>query len=165
MSISTISRWLSGNTKVINNKSLQSLVNGEPINGIDATKAMKLYLALQTLGFSKSFLNKRYMIDVINDLKKSGEEEKTFLKLSKITSISQIEKTNYADGDVIAQIKSSINADYDTWRIENVIGVEEEIEAAKQNPLLETVSREDIETYLATSSKVKEGVKPFNKAA
>lgn len=165
MSISTISRWLSGNTKVINNKSLQSLVNGESINGIDAAKAMKLYLALQALGFSKSFLNKRYMIDVINDLKKSGEEEKTFLKLSKITSISQIEKTNYADGDVIAQIKSIINADYDTWRIENVIGVEEEIEAAKKNPLLETVSREDIETYLSTSSKVKEGVKPFNKAA
>lgn len=163
--ISTISRWLSGNTKVINNKSLQSLVNGESINGIDAAKAMKLYLALQALGFSKSSLNKRYMIDVINDLKKSGEEEKTFLKLSKITSISQIEKTNYADGDVIAQIKSIINADYDTWRIENVIGVEEEIEAAKKNPLLETVSREDIETYLSTSSKVKEGVKPFNKAA
>ncbi len=165
MSISTISRWLSGNTKVINNKSLQSLVNGEPINGIDATKAMKLYLALQTLGFSKSFLNKRYMIDAINDLKKSGEEDKVLLKLSKITSISNIEKANYAEGDVIAQIKSIINADYDTWRIENVIGVEEEIEAVKKNPLLETVSREDIETYLATSSKVKEGVKPFNKAA
>ena len=152
-------------TAIINNKSLQRLVKGEQINGIDATEAMKLYLALQTLGFSKSFLNKRYMIDAINDLKKSGEEEKTFLKLSKITSISQIERANYADGDVIAQIKSIINADYDTWRIENVIGVEEEIEAAKKNPLLETVSREDIETYLATSSKVKEEVKPFNKAA
>lgn len=165
MSISTISRWLSGNTKVINNKSLQRLVKGEQINGIDATEAMKLYLALQTLGFSKSFLNKRYMIDAINDLKKSGEEDKVQLKLSKITSISNIEKANYAEGDVIAQIKSIINADYDTWRIENVISVEEEIEAAKQNPLLETVSREDIETYLATSSKVKEEVKPFNKAA
>lgn len=165
MSISTISRWLSGNTKVINNKSLQRLVKGEQINGIDATEAMKLYLALQTLGFSKSFLNKRYMIDAINDLKKSGEEDKVLLKLSKITSISNIEKANYAEGDVIAQIKSIINADYDTWRIENVISVEEEIEAAKQNPLLETVSREDIETYLATSSKVKEEVKPFNKAA
>ena len=105
------------------------------------------------------------MIDAINDLKKSGEEEKTFLKLSKITSISQIEKANYAEGDVIAQIKSIINADYDTWRIENVIGVEEEIEAAKQNPLLETVSHDDIETYLATSSKLKEEVKPLNKAA
>ena len=165
MSISTISRWLSGNTKVINNKSLQRLVKGEQINGIDATEAMKLYLALQTLGFSKSFLNKRYMIDAINDLKKSGEEDKVLLKLSKITSISNIEKANYAEGDVIAQIKSIINNDYDKWRRENVIGVEEEIEAAKQNPLLETVSREDIETYLATSSKVKEGVKPFNKAA
>lgn len=162
MSISTISRWLSGNTKVINNKSLQRLVKGEQINGIDATEAMKLYLALQTLGFSKSFLNKRYMIDAINDLKKSGEEDKVLLKLSKITSISNIEKANYAEGDVIAQIKSIINADYDTWRIENVISVEEEIEAAKQNPLLETVSREDIETYLATSSKVKEEVKPFS---
>ena len=165
MSISTISRWLSGNTKVINNKSLQRLVKGEQINGIDATEAMKLYLALQTLGFSKSFLNKRYMIDAINDLKKSGEEDKVLLKLSKITSISNIEKANYAEGDVIAQIKSIINNDYDKWRRENVIGVEEEIKAAKQNPLLETVSREDIETYLATSSKVKEGVKPFNKAA
>ena len=165
MSISTISRWLSGNTKVINNKSLQRLVKGEQINGIDATEAMKLYLALQTLGFSKSFLNKRYMIDAINDLKKSGEEDKVLLKLSKITSISNIEKANYAEGDVIAQIKSIINNDYDKWRRENVIGVEEEIEAAKQNPLLETVSREDIETYLATSSKVKEEVKPFNKAA
>lgn len=165
MSISTISRWLSGNTKVINNKSLQRLVKGEQINGIDATEAMKLYLALQTLGFSKSFLNKRYMIDAINDLKKSGEEDKVLLKLSKITSISNIEKANYAEGDVIAQIKSIINNDYDKWRRENVIGVEEEIKAAKQNPLLETVSREDIETYLATSSKVKEEVKPFNKAA
>ena len=75
MSISTISRWLSGNTKVINNKSLQSLVNGESINGIDAVKAMKLYLALQTLGFSKSFLNKRYMIDAINEEERGGRED------------------------------------------------------------------------------------------
>lgn len=66
---------------------------------------------------------------------------------------------------MIAQIKSIINNDYDKWRRENVIGVEEEIKSAKQNPLLETVSREDIETYLATSSKVKEEVNPFNKAA
>lgn len=165
MSISTISRWLSGNTKVINNKSLQRLVKGEQINGIDATEAMKLYLALQTLGFSKSFLNKRYMIDVINDLKKSGEEEKTFLKLSKITSISQIERANYADGDVIAQIKSIINNDYDKWRRENVIGVEEEIKAAKQNPLLESVSNEDIDSYLNCVSKVETNVKLCYKAA
>lgn len=165
MSISTISRWLSGNTKVINNKSLQRLVKGEQINGIDATEAMKLYLALQTLGFSKSFLNKRYMIDAINDLKKSGEEDKVLLKLSKITSISNIEKANYAEGDVIAQIKSIINADYDTWRIENVISVEEEIEAAKQNPLLESVSNEDIDSYLNCVSKVETNVKLCYKAA
>ena len=165
MSISTISRWLSGNTKVINNKSLQRLVKGEQINGIDATEAMKLYLALQTLGFSKSFLNKRYMIDAINDLKKSGEEDKVLLKLSKITSISNIEKANYAEGDVIAQIKSIINNDYDKWRRENVIGVEEEIKAAKQNPLLESVSNEDIDSYLNCVSKVETNVKLCYKAA
>ena len=165
MSISTISRWLSGNTKVINNKSLQRLVKGEQINGIDATEAMKLYLALQTLGFSKSFLNKRYMIDAINDLKKSGEEDKVLLKLSKITSISNIEKANYAEGDVIAQIKSIINNDYDKWRRENVIGVEEEIKAAKQNPLLESVSNEDIDSYLNCVSKVETNVKLCFKAA
>ena len=165
MSISTISRWLSGNTKVINNKSLQRLVKGEQINGIDATEAMKLYLALQTLGFSKSFLNKRYMIDAINDLKKSGEEDKVLLKLSKITSISNIEKANYAEGDVIAQIKSIINNDYDKWRRENVIGVEEEIKSAKQNPLLESVSNEDIDSYLNCVSKVETNVKLCYKAA
>ena len=165
MSISTISRWLSGNTKVINHKSLQRLVKGEQINGIDATEAMKLYLALQTLGFSKSFLNKRYMIDAINDLKKSGEEDKVLLKLSKITSISNIEKANYAEGDVIAQIKSIINNDYDKWRRENVIGVEEEIKAAKQNPLLESVSNEDIDSYLNCVSKVETNVKLCYKAA
>lgn len=165
MSISTISRWLSGNTKVINNKSLQRLVKGERINGIDATEAMKLYLALQTLGFSKSFLNKRYMIDAINDLKKSGEEDKVLLKLSKITSISNIEKANYAEGDVIAQIKSIINNDYDKWRRENVIGVEEEIKSAKQNPLLESVSNEDIDSYLNCVSKVETNVKLCYKAA
>lgn len=165
MSISTISRWLSGNTKVINNKSLQRLVKGEQINGIDATEAMKLYLALQTLGFSKSFLNKRYLIDAINDLKKSGEEDKVLLKLSKITSISNIEKANYAEGDVIAQIKSIINNDYDKWRRENVIGVEEEIKAAKQNPLLESVSNEDIDSYLNCVSKVETNVKLCYKAA
>lgn len=165
MSISTISRWLSGNTKVINNKSLQRLVKGEQINGIDATEAMKLYLALQTLGFSKSFLNKRYMIDAINDLKKSGEEDKVLLKLSKITSISNIEKANYAEGDVIAQIKSIINNDYDKWRRENVIGVEVEIKSAKQNPLLESVSNEDIDSYLNCVSKVETNVKLCYKAA
>lgn len=165
MSISTISRWLSGNTKVINNKSLKRLVKGEQINGIDATEAMKLYLALQTLGFSKSFLNKRYMIDAINDLKKSGEEDKVLLKLSKITSISNIEKANYAEGDVIAQIKSIINNDYDKWRRENVIGVEEEIKSAKQNPLLESVSNEDIDSYLNCVSKVETNVKLCYKAA
>lgn len=116
MSISTISRWLCGNTKVINNKSLQRLVRGEKIEGVEAIMAMKLYLALLTLGFSKSFLNKRYIIDVINDLNKGGEKDKTLLKLSKIISIRDIEASSYAKGDVIMQIKTIINVDYDKWR-------------------------------------------------
>lgn len=152
MSISTISRWLCGNTKVINNKSLQRLVRGEKVEGIEAIKAMKLYLALLALGFSKSFLNKRYIIDVINDLNRGGEKGKTLLKLSKITSISQIEKANYADGDVIAIIKSIINADYDTWRKEHNIGFTEEAEAIKKNAILDTVTEEDIEAYLSSDS-------------
>ena len=165
MSISTISRWLSGNTKVINNKSLQRLVKGEPISGIEAEKAMKLYLALQTLGFSKSFLNKRYMIDAINDLKKSGEEEKTLLKLSKITSIKAIESVSYANGDVISQIKTIINADYDKWRNEYNINVTAETEAVKSNQLLNTVTKEDIEDYLTTLSECKEEITQSMKAA
>lgn len=152
MSISTISRWLSGNTKVINNKSLQRLVKGEAIDGIDAVKAMKLYLALHTLGFSKSFLNKRYMIDAINDLRKGGEEDKTLLKLSKITSIRDIENVSYANGDVITQIKSIINSDYDQWRSQYNIGVNEEAKAAKSNSLLDTVTQEDIEAYLSETN-------------
>lgn len=152
MSISTISRWLCGNTKVINNKSLQRLVKSETISGIEAEKAMKLYLALQTLGFSKSFLNKRYMIDVINDLNKGGEKDKTLLKLSKITSIAQIEKADYTKGDVIAQIKSIINADYDAWRKEYNIGFTEEAEAIKKNTILNIVTEEDIEAYLTSNS-------------
>lgn len=165
MSISTISRWLSGNTKVINNKSLQRLVKGETISGIEAEKAMKLYLALQMLGFSKSFLNKRYMIDAINDLKKSGEEEKTLLKLSKITSIKAIESVSYANGDVISQIKTIINADYDKWRNEYNINVTAETEAVKSNQLLNTVTKEDIEEYLTTQSECKEEITQPMKAA
>lgn len=152
MSISTISRWLCGNTKVINNKSLQRLVRGEKLAGIETIKQMKLYLALLTLGFSKSFLKKRYMIDVINDLNKGGEKDKTLLKLSKITSIIKIENANYADGDVITQIKSIINADYDTWRKEYNIGFTEEEEAMKKNTILDTVTEEDIEAYLSSNS-------------
>lgn len=154
MSISTISRWLSGNTKVINNKSLQRLVKGETISGIDTIKAIKLYLALYALGFSKSFLNKRYMIDAINDLMRGGEEEKTLLKLSKITSINEIEASSYANGDVIMQIKTIINADYDKWRRKNNIGVNEESEAVKQNTMLDIITKEDIEAYLKESQKV-----------
>lgn len=165
MSISTISRWLCGNTKVINNKSLQRLVRGENVEGIEAIKAMKLYLALLALGFSKSFLNKRYMIDVINDLNRGGEKGKTLLKLSKITSISQIEKANYADGDVIAQIKSIINADYDTWRKEYNIGFAEEAEAIKKNTILNTVTDEDIEAYLSKNPNSEVIGKELAKAA
>lgn len=153
MSISTISRWLCGNTKVINNKSLQRLVRGEKIEGVEAIMAMKLYLALLTLGFSKSFLNKRYIIDVINDLNKGGEKDKTLLKLSKIISIRDIEASSYAKGDVITQIKTIINVDYDKWRSINNIGVNEETEAIKQNTLLNTVTKEDIEAYLKESKK------------
>lgn len=165
MSISTISRWLSGNTKVINNKSLQRLVKGETISGIEAEKAMKLYLALHTLGFSKSFLNKRYMIDAINDMKKSGEEEKTLLKLSKITSIKAIESVSYANGDVISQIKTLINADYDKWRNEYNINVSAETEAIKSNQLLNTVTKEDIEEYLTAQLECKEEIIQPKKAA
>lgn len=165
MSISTISRWLCGNTKVINNKSLQRLVRGEKVEGIEAIKAMKLYLALLTLGFSKSFLNKRYMIDVINDLNKGGEKDKTLLKLSKIVSIAQIEKTNYANGDVIAQIKSIINADYDTWRKEYNIGFAEEAEAIKKNTIPNTVTEEDIEAFLSKNPNSEVIGKELAKAA
>lgn len=165
MSISTISRWLCGNTKVINNKSLQRLVRGEKVEGIESIKAMKLYLALLALGFSKSFLNKRYMIDVINDLNKGGEKDKTLLKLSKIVSIAQIEKANYSDGDVIAQIKSIINADYDTWRKENSIGFTEETEAIKKNTILNTVTEEDIEAFLSKNPNSEVIGKELAKAA
>ena len=165
MSISTISRWLCGNTKVINNKSLQRLVRGEKVDGVEAIKQMKLYLALLTLGFSKSFLNKRYMIDVINDLNKGGEKDKTLLKLSKITSVVQIEKANYAEGEVIAQIKSIINADYDTWRKEHNIGFAEEAEAIKMNTILNTVTEKDIEAYLSTNTNSKVISKKLAQAA
>ncbi len=165
MSISTISRWLCGNTKVINNKSLQRLVRGEKVEGVEAIKQMKLYLALLTLGFSKSFLNKRYMIDVINDLNKGGEKDKTLLKLSKITSVVQIEKANYAEGEVIAQIKSIINADYDTWRKEHNIGFAEEAEAIKMNTILNTVTEKDIEAYLSTNTNSKVISKKLAQAA
>lgn len=165
MSISTISRWLCGNTKVINNKSLQRLVRGEKVAGIETIKQMKLYLVLLTLGFSKSFLKKRYMIDVINDLNKGGEKDKTLLKLSKITSIVKIENANYADGDVIAQIKSIINADYDTWRKEYNIGFAEEAEAITKNTILDTITEEDIEAYLSSNSNSDVINKEFSQAA
>lgn len=157
MSISTISRWLCGNTKVVNSKSLQKLVTGENI-GVDCIKAMKLYLMLKTLGFSTEFLNKRYMIDAYNDLKKGDNEAKALFKLSKIKSVESISKANYAEGDVLTKIKSIINSDYDMWRNESNISAAQENEAIKSANVLNVITEKDIEDFLndTTEGKIEE---------
>jgi len=154
MSISTISRWLGGNTKVVNSKSLQRLVKGESI-GVDCIKAMKLYLMLKGLGFTTEFLNKRYMIDAYNDLKKGDNEAKALFKLSKIKSVESISKANYNEGDVLTKIKSIINEDYDIWRCESNISAAQENEAIQCANVLDMIAEKDIEDFLNDSSENK----------
>lgn len=165
MSISTISRWLSGNTKVVNSKSIQRLAQGDEIDHVNSKWAIKLYLSLVTLGFSKTFLRKRYMIDAINKLLGAQAEKKVLFKISKVTSIKAIENANYADGDVVKQIIDIINADYDSWRKADDVKIEDEENAIKACNLLDALSDYDIEDYLTSKSLIDTDIPNTSNAA
>lgn len=151
MSMSSISRWLSGTPKTINSHSLQRIVKGEEIKGVDSETAIKLYLALSRKGFTDTFLNKRYLADAFHIFKTAGGVDEAILKLSKIkgTSIEPIEKANYKDGDVGNQIKKIINKNFSDWKQENCITPELEEKEKREKTFISTITEADIENFIA----------------
>lgn len=153
MSLSTISRWLCGNTKGVNTKSIQNLVSGRSIDNMDCKGAVRLYLAMRKLGFSTDFLNKRYLIDTLRLLMGGLRSEKLLhLMLSKMTvdTIKQIEMASYANGDVVKQIKELIEKDYEAYQTEANPTAEMEKAAEAACDLVSSISDEDIEEYLSS---------------
>ena len=67
-SISTISRFICFDPKAITNKSLADYTNSNgkvKFRNADPIRAIKLYKSLRWMGFTDSFIKKRYLIDFI----------------------------------------------------------------------------------------------------
>lgn len=148
MSMSTISRWLSGNTKTINNKSLQKLAHNEDINDLEWQKGAKLYLALKKLGFDESFLSKRYIVDTFGKIKDGNSEMNAIFRFSKIKSIKKIEALDYKDGDVIEHLKDTVNSDYDDWCSTNSLSMDKIKQLENECDFISSIKEDDITEYL-----------------
>jgi len=93
--ISTVSRLASSTSNCFSSQALVDYVNGSSLAmlGVDAARALELYRLCIEMGFSKTFVNQRYLSDYINVECDKTSMQEVIDKLSSVNDaiVQQIE--------------------------------------------------------------------------
>ncbi|MCM1220726.1 MAG: hypothetical protein NC301_02820 [Bacteroides sp.] len=115
-SISTISRFICFDPKAITNKTLADYTNSNGKVGFrnaDPIRAIKLYKSLSWMGFTDSFIKKRYLIDfIIYKFKVSKSLNPIMAKIGKLTHAGELSSLREKDCDITVEIESVVEADF-----------------------------------------------------
>lgn len=115
-SISTISRFICFDSKAITNKSLADYTNSNgkvAFRNADPIRAIKLYKSLRWMGFTDSFIKKRYLIDfIIYKYKLSNSLNPIMAKVGKLTQAGRLSMLREKDCDITIEIEKAIEADF-----------------------------------------------------
>jgi len=124
-SISTISRFICFDPKVITNKTLADYTNSKgkvKFKGADPIRAIKLYESLKWMGFTDSFIKKRYLIDfIIRKYKVSNSLNPIMARIGKLTHAGNLSAMREKDYDISIEIEKVIEADFAKYIKENAL--------------------------------------------
>ena len=115
-SISTISRFICFDPKVITNKSLADYTNCNgkvAFRNADPIRAIKLYKSLKWMGFTDSFIKKRYLIDfIIHKYKVANSLNPIMARIGKLTQAYHLSSLREKDCDIEVEIEKVIEEDF-----------------------------------------------------
>lgn len=115
-SISTISRFICFDPKAITNKSLADYTNSNgkvAFRNADPIRAIKLYKSLRWMGFTDSFIKKRYLIDfIIYKYKLANSLNPIMARVGKLTHAGELSALREKDCDISIEIERVIEADF-----------------------------------------------------
>lgn len=115
-SISTISRFICFDPKAITNKTLADYTNSNgkvAFRNADPIRAIKLYKSLSWMGFTDSFIKKRYLIDfIIYRYKVSKSLNPIMAKIGKLTHAGELSILREKDCDITVEIERVVEADF-----------------------------------------------------
>jgi len=124
-SISTISRFICFDPKAITNKSLADYTNSKgkvKFRNADPIRAIKLYKSLRWMGFTDSFIKKRYLIDfIIHKYKVNNNLNPIMARVGRLTHAGELSAMREKDCDIAIEIERVIETDFAKFVKENAL--------------------------------------------
>ncbi len=150
-SISTISRFICFDPKVITNKTLAEYTNSKgkyEFKGADPIRAIKLYKSLRWMGFLDTFIKKRYLIDfIIHKYKVSNSLNPIMARIGKLTRALHLSTLREKDCDIEVEIEKIIEEDFADFVKKEALSLEDIARREKQD-CFTNYDKEDICEYL-----------------
>jgi len=150
-SISTISRFICFDPKVITNKTLADYTNSRgklQFKGADPIRAIKLYKSLRWMGFIDSFIKKRYLIDfIIHKYKVSNSLNPIMAKISKLTHALSLSMLREKDCDIEVEIERVIEEDFADFVKKEALSLDD-ISRREKHDCFANYDKEDICDFL-----------------
>ena len=150
-SISTISRFICFDPKAITNKSLADYTNSKgkvAFRNADPIRAIKLYKSLRWMGFTDSFIKKRYLIDfIIYKYKLANSLNPIMARVGKLTHASELSVMREKDCDITIEIEKAIEADFAKFVKDEALTQDDIIKRESQDCFI-NYDKEDICEFL-----------------
>lgn len=156
-SISTISRFICFDPKAITNKSLADYTNSNgkvAFRNADPIRAIKLYQSLKSVGFTDSFIKKRYLIDVIiRRYKLSNSLNPIMERISKLKHAIYLSFLHEKDCDISIEIEKFIDADFAEFAKEEALS-QDEISNRESQDCFRNYDKDDICEFIECTEYV-----------
>ncbi len=150
-SISTISRFICFNAKEITNQTLAAYTNSKgklKFQGADPIRAIKLYESLRWMGFTDSFIKKRYLIDfIIRKYKVSNSLNPIMARIGKLTHAGELSVMREKDCDISIEIEKVIEADFAEY-VKKYAMSQDDIRRKEREDCFRNYDKEDICEFL-----------------
>lgn len=122
-SVSTISRYVCFNKVRLTATTLAAYLNSNgatEIEGANPNMAVRLYRFLQAVGFSESFLRKRYLIDyIISETKRERNHRPVLARLSVLKHVKEINELKDKEKNISEELKRIVDEDFKAYRKEH----------------------------------------------
>ena len=156
-SISAISRFICFDPKAITNKSLADYTNSKGkviFRNADPIRAIKLYKSLKWMGFTGSFIKKRYLIDfIIHKYKVANSLNPIMARVGKLTHAGELSALREKDCDISVEIEKVIEADFAKFVRDEAL-TQDEITKREAQDCFVNYDKEEICEYLECKEEI-----------
>lgn len=156
-SISTISRFICFDPKAITNKSLAEYTNSNgrvKFRNADPIRAIKLYKLLRWMGFTDSFIKKRYLVDfIIHKYKVANSLNPIMARVGKLTHAGELSALREKDCDISVEIEKVVEADFAKFVRDEAL-TQDEITKREAQDCFVNYDKEEICEYLECEEEI-----------